>query len=421
MEASVITLLFLLFAVVMFVWEKIPLGVTSMIVCIGLVVTGVLDWKTAFAGFVDSNVILFVAMFIVGGALFETGMANKIGGVVTHFAKSEKQLIIAIMIITGVMSRRTFKYRYRSSADPGSHRNRRKIRLFQIKTSDAACICGGYGRKPFSHRSAGQPHRPVGDGRHGESIWIFRVCQSGSADSDCRNYFLCTVWLQAFAGAQGRRGWIYDETKDFGHVPKWKQNLSLIILVLTLIGMIFEKQIGIKLCVIGAVGALALILTGVISEKDALKSIDLKTIFLFGGTLSLASALEETGAGEMIADKVIGLLGANPSPYLLTFVVFMLCCVLTNFMSNTATTALMVPICVSIANRMGADPSAVLMACVIGGSCAYATPIGMPANTMVVTAGGYTFKDYAKAGIPLILVATVVSMILLPVLYPFFP
>ena len=65
MSAATITLLFLLFAVVMFVFEKIPLGVTSMIVCIGLVVTGVLDIKTAFAGFIDSNVILFVAMFIV--------------------------------------------------------------------------------------------------------------------------------------------------------------------------------------------------------------------------------------------------------------------------------------------------------------------------------------------------------------------
>lgn len=74
MSAATITLLFLLFAVVMFVFEKIPLGVTSMIVCIGLVVTGVLDVKTAFAGFIDSNVILFVAMFIVGGALFETGI-----------------------------------------------------------------------------------------------------------------------------------------------------------------------------------------------------------------------------------------------------------------------------------------------------------------------------------------------------------
>ncbi len=197
--------------------------------------------------------------------------------------------------------------------------------------------------------------------------------------------------------------------------------MSLIILILTLLGMIFEDQIGIKLCITGCIGALALILTGVISEKNALKSIDLKTIFLFGGTLSLASALQTTGAGEDIAKAVIGVLGENPSPYILTFVVFMLCCVLTNFMSNTATTALMAPICVSIAQGMGADPRAVLMACVIGGSCAYATPIGMPANTMVVTAGGYTFKDYAKAGVPLILVATVVSMILLPILYPFFP
>lgn len=104
MSAATITLLFLLFAVVMFVFEKIPLGVTSMIVCVGLVVAGVLDVKTAFAGFIDSNVILFVAMFIVGGALFETGMANKIGGIVTHFAKSERSLIVAIMAIVGLMS-----------------------------------------------------------------------------------------------------------------------------------------------------------------------------------------------------------------------------------------------------------------------------------------------------------------------------
>ena len=135
----------------------------------------------------------------------------------------------------------------------------------------------------------------------------------------------------------------------------------------------------------------------------------------------MATALEKTGAGELIADKVIGALGSHPSPYILTFVVFILCCIMTNFMSNTATTALMVPICLSIAQGMGADPRAVLMACVIGGSCAYATPIGMPANTMVVGAGGYTFMDYTKSGFPLIIIATVISMIILPIAFPFYP
>ncbi len=215
----------------------------------------------------------------------------------------------------------------------------------------------------------------------------------------------------------------FDTTKNFDNVPKWKQWLSLIILVFTLLAMIFEDKIGIKLCISGGIGALLLIYfyQELSSEKDALKSIDLKTIFLFGGTLSLASALQETGAGEVIANKVIGALGVNPSPYILTLVVFLLCCIMTNFMSNTATTALMVPICLSIAQGMGADPRAVLMACVIGGSCAYATPIGMPANTMVVGAGGYKFMDYVKAGFPLIIIATVVSMIILPIAFPFFP
>ena len=104
MSPTTITLIFLAFAVVMFVTEKIPLAVTSMIVCIGLVITGVLNVNDAFSGFINSNVILFVAMFIVGGALFETGMANEIGSLVTKFAKSERGLIVAIMVIVGVMS-----------------------------------------------------------------------------------------------------------------------------------------------------------------------------------------------------------------------------------------------------------------------------------------------------------------------------
>ena len=421
MSQITITLLFLLFAIVMFMWEKIPLGLTSMIVCVGLVVTGVLEWQTAFAGFIDSNVILFVAMFIVGGALFETGMANKIGGIVTHFAKTERQLIVAIMVIVGVMSG------FLSSTGTAAI-------LIPVVIGIAAK--SGYSRSrllmPLVFAAAmggnltliGAPGNMIAQsGMEGIGLkfGFFDYAKVGVPILIVGIIYFAFIGYKFLPNKEGSDEGIFDESKDFSHVPKWKQYLSLVILLLTLVGMIFEEQLGIKLCVIGCMGALALMITGVISEKDALASIDLKTIFLFGGTLSLAAALEQTGAGELIAEKVIGMLGDNPSPYVLTFVIFMLCCVMTNFMSNTATTALMVPIGISIAQGMGADPSAVLMACVIGGSCAYATPIGMPANTMVVTAGGYIFKDYAKAGVPMILVATVVSMILLPIFYPFFP
>ena len=421
MSQITITLLFLLFAIVMFMWEKIPLGLTSMIVCVGLVVTGVLDWQTAFAGFIDSNVILFVAMFIVGGALFETGMANKIGGIVTHFAKTERQLIVAIMVIVGVMSGFLSNTGTAAilipvvigiAAKSGYSRSRLLMPLvFAAAMGGNLTLIGAPGNMIAQSGMEGI----------GLKFGFFDYAKVGVPILIVGIIYFAFIGYKFLPNKEGSDEGIFDESKDFSHVPKWKQYLSLVILILTLLGMIFEEQLGIKLCIIGCIGALALMVTGVISEKDALASIDLKTIFLFGGTLSLAAALEKTGAGELIAEKVIGMLGDNPSPYVLTFVIFMLCCVMTNFMSNTATTALMVPIGISIAQGMGADPSAVLMACVIGGSCAYATPIGMPANTMVVTAGGYTFKDYAKAGVPMILVATVVSMILLPIFYPFFP
>ena len=421
MSQTTITLLFLLFAVVSFILEKIPLGLTATIVALGLNLTNVLTVKETFAGYVNSNVILCVGMFVVGQALFETGMANKIGGIVTKFAKSEKILIIAIMLIVGIMSG------------------------FLSNTGTAAVlipvVCGiadesGYSRSrllmPLVFAAAlggnlsiiGAPGNLMGVNaleELGLSTSFFMYAPIGIPMLICGIIYFVVIGCRLLPDKKVITEDATEQTKDFSNVPKWKQAMSLIVLILVILAMIFEDKIGIKLCITGCIGALALILTGVISEKQALKSIDLKTIFLFGGTLSLASALSKSGAGELIAHKVIGMLGDNPSPYVLTFVVFMLCCVLTNFMSNTATTALMVPICLSIAEGIGADPSAVLMACVIGGSCAYATPIGMPANTMVIGAGGYTFKDYAKAGVPLILVSTVVSMILLPILYPFFP
>ena len=422
MNPAIITLLFLAFAIVMFVTEKIPLGLTSMIVCVGLIVTGVLGWKDAFAGFIDSNVILFVAMFVVGGALFETGMANKIGGLVTKFAKTERSLIIAIMLIVGLMSGVLSNTGTAAilipvvigiAAKSGFKRSRLLMPLV------FAAAMGG------NLSLIGAPGNMIGQSvleeATGQSFGFFEYAIVGFPILIAGILFYATIGFKLLPNHDVQdEGGAFDTEKDFSDVPKWKQILSLVILVATLLGMIFEDKIGIKLCVTGSIGALLLVLTGVISEKDAIQSIDLKTIFLFGGTLSLAAALKSTGAGEMIASTVIGMLGENPSPLLLTFVVFIICAVLTNFMSNTATTALMVPIATSLAESLGADPRSMIIATVIACSCAYATPIGMPANTMVVGLGGYKFRDYVKAGLPLIAVSFVICIVLLPILFPFY-
>lgn len=406
----------------MFVWEKIPLAVTSMVVCVALVLTGVLNLKQAFAGFIDTNVILFVAMFIVGGALFETGMANKVGGVITRFAKTEKQLIFTIMVVVGVMSGFLSNTGTAAvlipvvigvAAKSGFARSRLLMPLvFAAALGGNLSLIGAPGN--LIAQSALQ--------NIGSGFGFFEYAKLGLPMLVCGVIYFLTIGYK-FLPNHPNRGEVgsVGEQRDYSHVPRWKQILSFVVLIATILGMIFEKQTGVSLAVAGCIGALVLVVTGVLTEKQAYKAIDSQTIFIFGGTLALAKALEMTGAGKLVADHVIGLLGQNSSPFMLLVVVFALSIIMTNFMSNTATVALLVPVSLSIAAGMGTDPRAVLMATVIGSSCAYATPIGMPANMMVLSAGGYKFVDYAKSGIPLIIVSTIVSLILLPILFPFHP
>ena len=419
MSPSTITLIFLAFAIVSFVLEKIPLGLTATIVAIGLNLTGVLDNSATFAGYVNSNVILCVGMFVVGQALFETGMANKIGGLVTRFAKTERMLIVSVMVIVGIMSG------------------------FLSNTGTAAVlipvVCGiadesGYSRSrllmPLVFAAALGGNLSI-IGAPGNLMGVNALQEMGMETS----FFMYApvgipmlvagILYFAFIGYRflpdgSHGGEAVEAQKDYSDVPQWKQIVSLVVLVVVILAMIFEKQIGVKIQISACVGAIILVLTGVISEKEALKSIDLKVVLLFGGSLALAKALETTGAGSLIADAIVGALGANPNPMILLLVVFVVGCALTNFMSNTATTALMVPIATSLAQSLGADPRSMIIATVIACSCAYATPIGMPANTMVVGLGGYKFNDYVKAGLPLIAVSFVICIVLLPILFPFY-
>ena len=88
-------------------------------------------------------------------------------------------------------------------------------------------------------------------------------------------------------------------------------------------------------------------------------------------------------------------------------------------MPNTATAALLIPIAMSIANKLGVSPYGVLITCAIGASCSFATPIATPCNTLILSPSGMHFKDYLKVGVPLILISLTLCMLIIPIVWPF--
>ena len=135
----------------------------------------------------------------------------------------------------------------------------------------------------------------------------------------------------------------------------------------------------------------------------------------------MARAMNTSGAGALIASYTVNALGGDPHPMVITVVLFALAVILTQFMSNTASKALLCPVGIALATQIGASPRAVLMAILIASSCAFATPVGTPPNTLVLGPGGYRFVDYLKCGTGLVVTCMIVSAIVIPIVWPFFP
>ncbi|MFZ5753000.1 MAG: SLC13 family permease [Bacillota bacterium] len=425
MTAATITLLILAAAAVLFVTEVIPLAVTAMSVAVVLTLTGVLDAKAAFSGLMDSNVILFAGMFVVGQALFETGVATKLGNSVVKIAgKSEKALLAAVMIVAAGLSSVLSNTGTTAVLMPVTISIAAAAGFSRGKLLMPLALAAGLGGMITL---VGTPPNLVVKGAIEKAglgtFGFFEFGLIGIPLTIAGIIYMLTIGYKLIPDRGVDQEEVAAAVKaEAGNktANSTKQMISILVMIGTVLAMIFEKQLGVGLHVSATIGALVLVITGVMTDKQAYRAIDWTTIFLFAGMLPLAQALDKTGAGKMIADVVIGLIGKNASPYVITAGLFLLACSLTQFMSNTASTALLAPIGIAIAKGLGADPRAVLMAIAIAASCAFATPVGTPPNTLVLGPGNYKFMDYVKVGTPLIVVMFVVSVALIPMIWPFF-
>ncbi|MEA3640642.1 MAG: SLC13 family permease [Lamprobacter sp.] len=166
------------------------------------------------------------------------------------------------------------------------------------------------------------------------------------------------------------------------------------------------------------VGVLLMLLFRCIDLDNAYRAISLRTLVLIAGMLPFGMALERTGGIELAADALVGVLGAA-SPYLVLATVYLMTLALGMFVVPAATAVLMAPLAMALAAEIGASPYPFAIAVALAASSAFMTPV-VPANAMVGTLGGYRFGDYAKMGLPLVLLVFTLTLTLLPWLYPFY-
>jgi len=206
---------------------------------------------------------------------------------------------------------------------------------------------------------------------------------------------------------------VLDATTDLPHTDKAPLALAIMAMIVIL------AAFGILPIAISAVfGSLLLILTRCLTWRDATSALSAQVILIVVASLALGNALLETG-GTTYITQVFLYLAQGATPAMVLSGLMLLMAILTNVVSNNAAAVIGTPIAVSIAQQLGQPPEAFVLAVLFGANMSYATPMGYQTNLLVMNAGGYTFSDFVRIGLPLSLLMWLVLSFLLPFLYGF--
>ena len=422
MAPAVKCLILLAIVALLFITELIPLAITAMGGAVACGLLGFIPAKAVFSGLSDSTVVLFAGMFVVGASMFYTGLAQKIGTTVVRFSGTgEMSLMFGLMLVATLLSSVLSNTGTAACLMPvalGICAAAKIPASRQLMPLAFACGWGGV------ITMVGTPPNIIATGAlkaAGLSTFsFFEFAWIGIPLSLAGMLYMMFIGKYLLPKVELDANQNIEQEIEAKTTSTSKQIISGLILLLVVITMAIGIP-GITLEMAAVIGAIVCVLTGCLTEKQAYGSIDWVTIFLFAGMMPIATSMDKTGAGALIADWTVGLMGGTPSPLVVTAVLFALSCTLTQFMSNTASAALLCPIGLAIAKQLGADPKAVVMAIAVAASCAFATPVGTPPNTLVLGPGNYKFIDYVKCGIPLVIVSFIVSIIVIPMVWPFFP
>lgn len=411
----VISFVIIVLMIAGFVTEVFSLSVTALLGCLAFSITGIIDYSTAFSGFSNDIVFMIAGTMVVGEAMFQTGAAQFLGErIVKAVGCSERRMIFVLILAGGLLSAFTSNssvmamflplIRSVAASSGGRIKARHIVMPVGISTMVGGC-CTIVGSTP----------QLITQGQLGDqglrTLGFFELGLVG---------FPLLLLLAAFYSTAGyalaRRATAYmPDVPDYmadmqagkGEEAA-KANPKMYVCFAILIAMVAAFLAGIW--TVGTVAALAGLLcmvTGCISTKAAYQKMGWNALIIVGATLGVAKGLNASGAAAYIAQKIVAVLGEDANVIVVMAVIGLMCVIMSNLLSHTATISLLVPIFIPVAVQMGLDPTLFAFAITCFVSCGYATPLGVASYAMTL-AEGYSFRDYQKIGGPFNLLAYVV-------------
>jgi di/tricarboxylate transporter len=197
--------------------------------------------------------------------------------------------------------------------------------------------------------------------------------------------------------------------------PRYEKAILAAVILLGMILLATTRVMGMLNA--AAIAAALLLITGCLTGRQAMRSIDWQVLFVIIAAFGIGFAMQKTGAAKAIATSLVGLVQGNP--WLVLVVIYACTSLFTEMITNNAGALLMFPIAMSTAEQLDVSLMPFMIAIMLGASDSFATPIGYQTNMMVYGPGGYRFSDYLKIGVPMNLWMIVVGALLIPLIWPF--
>ncbi len=432
MNPMTLCLIICLLAIISFLWGKFSLGTTAITAMMAFLLTGILDAKTTLGFFSNSTGVMMVSMFVVAAGFNKTQFVKNIAAFIGKAAKGNFYKVMAGYILVAVL-------------------------LCQFITSNLIpfCIVAPLMTKTFEEMGY-SPSKviyalgivciitcrtlPLGGGATGYAELNEYLLSNGATQQMgiltpmiSRLPLLliiaayCIFLAPKFSPDKpvvGIENMNIDKVAgkqlDQKALPQFQEVCGYAIFFAVTLALFLGKRIPQPTWVICMIGALAMILTGVLTPKEAVNAMPWGVYFLFVGSIAMATALSETGAGEMVGNLVANLAGGTKSSIILYSIFFIVPYVATQFMFNRTTMMILYPIVIQTCLALGANPIGPVIVVQAAAYSAFLTPMATGTVPYFMGLGGYDQKTILKMGVFPTLICFVVTVLWNSIVFPLF-